>query len=83
MSRHPRLADRAAERARLAALAAEGLSMAQAARALDLTRNAVVGRARDLGVRFQGAPVIGGGCNSEQARRGWQTRRARMESPRA
>jgi hypothetical protein len=86
MSRHPRLVDRDAERRRLAALAAEGLSQAQAARALGLTRNAVVGRARDFEIRFQGSPFIGGGCNPEQARRGWQTRRARQqaqEGPRA
>lgn len=61
----------------LAALAEAGFSMAQAARLLGVTRNVISGRARDAGIRFRGAPVIGPGCNSAQARQGWATRRAR------
>ena len=64
--------------ARIAALAAEGRSLAQAARALGpgVTRNMVIRQAQNIGARFSHPPVIGGGCTSEQARAGWATRRA-------
>lgn len=57
--------------------AATRRSLAEAARALgpDVTRNMVIRRARKLGLRFDAPPVIGGGCNPEQARAGWATRR--------
>lgn len=61
----------------LQALADEGLSTAQAAERLGVTRNTVGGRARDLGVRFCGAYRPGPGCNAQQAAKGWATRRAR------
>lgn len=70
---------RAIDTLRLRALAQAGLSTAQAAGLLGVTRNTVIGRARDRGIRFHGAPFIGGGCNSEQARRGAETRRARRQ----
>lgn len=44
----------AASLPRLRAMARAGLSTAQAARALGVTRNAVIGRARDYDVRFHG-----------------------------
>ncbi|MDP1642751.1 MAG: hypothetical protein Q8L59_11255 [Phenylobacterium sp.] len=69
--------DRNAERERLQALADLGLSQRQAAALLGVTKNTVTGRARDCGVRFQAPPFRGGGCNSQQARKGWATRRAR------
>lgn len=74
--------DREAERARLQALADKGLSQGQAAALLGVTRNTVGGRARDCGVRFHGPIFRGGGCNSEQALKGWTTRRARMPQER-
>jgi hypothetical protein len=65
------------ETERLRALAAAGLSLAQAAQRLGVTRNTVIGRARDRGVRFNGPQFVGGGCNSDQALKGWATRRER------
>lgn len=62
---------------RIAALAAQGLSTAQAAKRLGLTRNAVAGRARDNGIKFHGPQFVGGGCDSDAALRGWETRRSR------
>jgi len=68
----------AAMRAQLQPLAEAGLSTRGAALLLGLTRNAVIGRARDCGVRFDGPRPKTGGCNREQALQGWATRRARM-----
>ncbi len=70
---------RADQAATLRALAAAGLSARQAAGLLGVTRNTVIGRARDRGVAFRGPCRPGTGCNSEQALRGWATRRARQE----
>lgn len=69
--------DRALIRAQLQLLADAGLSTAGAALLLGVTRNTVIGRARDCGVRFNGPRPKTGGCNREQALRGWATRRAR------
>ncbi len=44
----------AASLPRLRAMAAEGLSTAQAARILGVTRNTVIGRARDYRIGFHG-----------------------------
>lgn len=68
----------AAMRAQLQPLADAGLSTAGAALLLGVTRNTVIGRARDCGVRFNGPRPKTGGCNREQALQGWSTRRARM-----
>ncbi len=65
-----------AERARLAPLAAAGLSARGAALLLGLTKNTVLGRARACGIQFAARPTPGPGCNSDQARKGWATRRA-------
>lgn len=64
---------------RIAALAAQGRSLADAARALGpgVTRNMVIRQAHKIGARFQGPQTYGGGCTPEQARQGWATRRAR------
>lgn len=59
------------------ACASSGLSMTQTGRLMGWTRGQVAGRASKIGVRFNGPPVFRGGCNSEQAHRGWATRRAR------
>ncbi|WP_309628766.1 hypothetical protein [Brevundimonas sp.] len=67
----------AAMRTQLQPLADAGLSTAGAALLLGVTRNTVIGRARDCGVRFDGPRPKTGGCNREQALRGWATRRAR------
>lgn len=58
-------------------LAEVGLSQAQAATVLTMTRNQVAGIARDAHIRFEGAYRVGPGCNSEAALRGWDTRRER------
>lgn len=73
----PRILDRDKIRAELQPLADAGLSAGAAALLLGLTRNTVIGRARDCGVRFKGPQPRTGGCNREQALRGWATRRAR------
>lgn len=68
----------------LQAMAEAGLSMSQAARRLGVTRNTVTGRARDYGIRFRGQPPARvGGCDSAQARKGWETRRARAAHDRS
>jgi hypothetical protein len=75
MTRHRRWADH--EHRALERLAADGASIRQAARALGVTKNMAAGRARKLGVAFNAPRPVGGGCNSDQARAGWETRRAR------
>ncbi|MFZ5719238.1 MAG: hypothetical protein ACOY5Y_07190 [Pseudomonadota bacterium] len=83
--RRPRLRgdDRAALASVLLPLAGAGFSAAQAAARLGVTRNTVIGVARDYGVAFAGAQVPGPGCDPAAARRGWATRRARGWTPAA
>lgn len=73
--------DYEAERARLAPLAAAGLSARAAGLLLGLTKNTVLARGRACGITFRGEPVPAPGCNSDQARKGWATRRARGWRP--
>lgn len=55
--------------------ARKGLSFADVAQIIGCSRGAVASRARRAGVQFRGA-FSGGGCNREQALKGWETRRA-------
>jgi hypothetical protein len=65
------------ESAVVEALAGFGLSMGQTAKLIGKSRSAVASVARRSGVRFHGEQTRGGGCNSAQALRGWETRRRR------
>lgn len=68
----------------LARYEAAGLTTRDAARALrpPATRNAVIGRANRIGVKFDPPPhrYAGPGCDSAAARQGWETRRARAQA---
>lgn len=65
------------ESAVVSVLADFGFSMRKAGDLIGKSRSAVAGIAKRNGLRFRGAQTIGGGCNTEQALRGWETRRAR------
>lgn len=54
-----------------------GLSMSRVADLIGKSRSAVASIARRYEITFHGEQTVGGGCNSEQALRGWETRRAR------
>lgn len=58
-------------------LARVGLSKSQAAVVLGMPKGSLITRARIAGITFNGPRKIGPGCTSEQARKGWETRRAR------
>ena len=58
-------------------LADIGLSKSQAAKVLGMPKGSVITRARIAGITFNGPRVVGPGCTSDQARKGWETRRSR------
>ncbi len=59
---------------RIARLANQGLSMRDVADKLGVSKNTIVGCARDFDIWFMGIPKRLGGCNSAQALKGWDTR---------
>lgn len=59
----------------LRTLAEAGLSTRDAAVVLCIPRGSVITRARIAAIPFQGANRPGPGCSSDQARKGWETRR--------
>lgn len=61
----------------LRTLAEAGLSKRQAALVLGMPKGSVITRARLAHIQFNGPAFIGGGCNSAQALKGWETRRQR------
>lgn len=65
------------ESAVISVLARYGLSMRQAGDLIGKSRSAVASIARRNGFRFHGEQTVGGGCNTQQALKGWETRRTR------